>query len=99
MQILNECICMKTMAIVLMFLAGCGSKPQARHAFSDIVGIDSFALAARYGTPASYQQQDEYLQLNYESAATGCRLIVLIDQDQRVAGWASSGTTCANRAR
>lgn len=88
---------MKTMAIVLMFLATCASKPQVRHAFSDIIGIDSFALAARYGTPASYQHQGEYLQLNYGSAAVGCQVIVLVDQQQRVAGWASTGELCAAR--
>ena len=85
---------MKTTAIVLMFLAACASKPQARHAFSDIIGIDSFALAARYGTPASYQDQGEYLQLNYGSAAVGCQVIMLVDQQQRVAGWATSGAHC-----
>ena len=61
--------------------------------------MNSFTFAASYGTPASYQHQGEYLQLNYGSAATGCRLIVLIDQEQRVAGWASSGAMCANLAR
>ena len=51
--------------------------------------------AARYGTPASYQRQGEYLQLNYGSTAAGCRLIVLVDQDQSVVGWASAGKACA----
>lgn len=88
---------MKTMAIVLMFLAACASKPQARHAFSDNIGIDSFALAAGYGTPASYQHQGEYLQLNYGSVAAGCKFIVLVDQQQRVAGWASAGQSCPAR--
>ena len=88
---------MKKMAIVLMFLAACASKPQARHAFSDIIRIDSFALAARYGTPASYQHQGEYLQLNYGSATAGCQVIVLVDQQQRVAGWASAGRSCPAR--
>lgn len=88
---------MKTMAIVLMFLAACTSRPQARHAFPDIIGIDSFALAARYGTPASYQHQGEYLQLNYGSDAARCRVIVLVDQQQRVAGWASAGQSCPAR--
>ena len=41
------------------------------------VGMNSFALAARYGTPASYQHQGEYLQLNYGSAAAGYKVIVL----------------------
>ena len=60
----------------------------------DLIGQDSFALAARYGTPAGYQHQGEYLQLNYGSTAAGCQVIVLIDQAQRVAGWASSGSRC-----
>ena len=88
---------MKTMSIVLMFLTGCSSKPQARHAFSDIVGIDSFALAARYGTPTSYQHQGDYLQLNYGSVAADCQVIVLVDQQQRVSGWASAGRSCPAR--
>ena len=57
--------------------------------------MHSFALAARYGTPASYQHQGEHLQLNYGSAATGCQVIVLLDQTQRVVGWASSGARCS----
>ncbi|WP_175539404.1 hypothetical protein [Janthinobacterium sp. OK676] len=32
------------------------------------------------------------LQLNYGSAVAGCQVIVLIDQSQRLADWASSGT-------
>jgi len=59
--------------------------------------MTSFALAARYGTPASYQHQGEYLQLNYGSAAARCRVIVLVDQQQRVAGWASAGQSCPAR--
>jgi hypothetical protein len=59
--------------------------------------MDSFALAARYGTPASHQLLDDYMQLNYGSDATGCRLIVLIDQAQRVAAWASTGYACPAR--
>ena len=58
------------------------------------LGQNSFALAARYGTPASYQHLGEYLQLNYGSTAAGCQVIVLVDQAQRVAGWASSGNHC-----
>ncbi|WP_312435371.1 hypothetical protein [Janthinobacterium sp.] len=57
--------------------------------------MNSFALAARYGTPSSYQHQGEYLQLNYGSAAADCQVIVLVDQEQRVAGWASVGKACA----
>jgi hypothetical protein len=29
------------------------------HRRSDLIGLDSFAIAARYGTPASYQLQSE----------------------------------------
>ncbi|HEU4818463.1 hypothetical protein [Janthinobacterium sp.] len=59
--------------------------------------MNSFALAASYGTPASYQHQGEYLQLNYGSAAADCQVIVLVDQQQRVAGWASAGRSCPAR--
>lgn len=81
------------------FLTLCSCSGQRSREHANMIGMDSFALAGRYGTPASYQQQGEYLQLNYGSAATGCRLIVLIDQEQRVAGWASSGSMCANLER
>lgn len=63
----------------------------------DVIGMNSFALAARYGTPVSYQHQGEYLQLNYGSAAVCCQVIVLVDQQQRVAGWASAGQDCPAR--
>jgi hypothetical protein len=56
--------------------------------------LGSFTFATRYGTPASYQHQGEYLQLNYGSAAVGCQAIVLVDQQQCVAGWATSGARC-----
>lgn len=32
------------------------------------------------------------LQLNYGGVAAGCQATVLIDQSQRLADWASSGT-------
>lgn len=63
------------------------------------IGESSFALAARYGTPAGYELQGDYMNLTYGSDAAACRLIVLVDQDQRVAGWASTGAQsqdCAN---
>ena len=82
-------------AIILPVLSACTINVSARNGSGDLVGMDSFALAARYGTPASYQQQDDYLQLNYGGSAAGCRLIVLIDQDQRVVGWLSAGKACA----
>lgn len=59
--------------------------------------MNSFALAARYGTPASYQHLGEYLQLNYGSEAAGCQVVVLVDQTQRVAGWAAAGKSCPPR--
>lgn len=60
-----------------------------------VIDMNSFALAARYGTPSSYQHQGEYLQLNYGSASADCQVIVLVDQEQRVAGWASVGKAWA----
>ncbi|TNC78243.1 hypothetical protein FHI69_02815 [Janthinobacterium lividum] len=59
--------------------------------------MNSFALAAHYGTPASYQHLGEYLQLNYGSTAAGCEVIVLVDQQQRVTGWAATGKSCPAR--
>lgn len=88
---------MKSLIAALLFLIGCAEPAPAYRNISSIMGRDSFALAARYGTPASYQIQGEYLQLNYGSDATGCRLIVLIDQAQRVAAWVSTGQTCPAR--
>ena len=72
-------------ALLLLALCNCTSSGIVEHRGGDLIGPDSFALAARYGTPASYQHQDEYLQLNYGSAAAGCQVIVLVDQAQRVA--------------
>lgn len=83
--------------ILLCAMAGCAAGNQVDKKAPEIIGMNSFALAARYGTPAGYQHQGEYLQLNYGSTAAGCRLIVLVDQDQRVVGWASSGLACPAR--
>ena len=78
--------------IAVASIVGCtGSGDRVR---GNLIGQDSLFLAARYGTPASYQHEGEYLQLNYGSAAVGCQVIVLIDQQQRVAGWASMGKSC-----
>lgn len=52
--------------------------------------MNCFALAARFCTPASYEHQGEYLQLNYGSAAAGCKVTFLVDQAQRVVGKASA---------
>ena len=84
-------------ALLLLALCSCTSSGIVEHREGDLIGLDSFALAARYGTPASYQHQGEYLQLNYGSAAVGCQVIVLVDQQQRVAGWASMGKLCTAR--
>ncbi|MGV8870870.1 MAG: hypothetical protein ACOH2S_28500 [Janthinobacterium svalbardensis] len=82
---------------LLLALCSCTSSGIVEHRGGDLIGLDSFALAARYGTPASYQHQGEYLQLNYGSDAARCRVIVLVDQQQRVAGWASAGQSCPAR--
>ena len=84
-------------ALLLLALCSCTSSGIVAHRGGDLMGLDSFALATRYGTPASYQHQGEYLQLNYGSAAVGCQVIVLVDQQQRVAGWASTGKSCTAR--
>ena len=84
-------------ALLLLALCSCTSSGIVEHRGGDLIGLDSFALATRYGTPASYQHQGEYLQLNYGSAAFGCQVIVLVDQQQRVAGWASTGKLCTAR--
>ncbi|MEG2031074.1 MAG: hypothetical protein RR376_10545 [Janthinobacterium sp.] len=81
-------------ALLLLTLCSCKSSSMVGHPRGDLIGLDTFTLAARYGTPASYQHQGEYLQLNYGSAAVGCQVIVLIDQAQRVTGWASTGESC-----
>ncbi|MED5595833.1 hypothetical protein [Janthinobacterium sp. P210006] len=46
--------------------------------------------AVRFSMPASYRHQDEYLQLNDETAATGRRPIVLLDQNQHGASHAGT---------
>ena len=81
--------------IIVLALCSCTTPSPSERV--DVVGMNSFALAARYGTPASYQHQGEYLQLNYGSDAARCRVIVLVDQQQRVAGWASAGQSCPAR--
>lgn len=84
-------------ALLLLTLCSCKSGGIVEHPRGDLIGLDTFALAARYGTPSSYQHQGEYLQLNYGSAAAGCQVIVLVDQQQRVSGWASAGRSCPAR--
>jgi hypothetical protein len=85
---------MRSLIAALLFLIGCAEPTPVYRSISNILGQDSFALAARYGTPGSYQHQGNYFQLNYGSESAGCHVIVLLDQTQRVAGWASSGVRC-----
>ncbi|MBW3497747.1 hypothetical protein [Janthinobacterium sp. NKUCC08_JDC] len=83
--------------LVALSVLSCSSpRPEAAAKMLQ-VGQSTFSLAARYGTPTSYQRQGDYLQLNYGSDMAGCQLIVLIDQAQRVAGWASAGKLCPVR--
>lgn len=77
--------------ITLCLTAGCGSGPNRPFNHNQVLGMNSFALAA------SYEHQGEYLQLNYCSAAAGCKVTFLVDQQQRVAGWASAGRSCPAR--
>lgn len=88
---------MNLLSKMIAILALCSCSTTRSPGRNDIIGMDSFALAARYGTPASYQIQGEYLQLNYGSTAADCRLIILIDRAQRVAAWASTGQACSVR--
>lgn len=84
-------------ALFLPALLSCAASGTAERSSGDLIGLGSFALAARYGTPVSYQHQGDHLQLNYGSAAAGCQVIVLVDQQQRVSGWASAGRSCPAR--
>lgn len=72
---------------VLFFpaLLSCAASGTAERSSGYLIGIDSFALAARYGTPASYPHLGEYLQLNYGNATGGCQVIVPITPKQRAA--------------
>ncbi|PHV29508.1 hypothetical protein CSQ93_05425 [Janthinobacterium sp. BJB426] len=81
-------------ALLLLALCSCTSSGIVEHPSGDLIGLSSFALAARYGTPASYQLQDDQLQLNYGDELWGCRVVFLLDKHQRVIGVASSGSKC-----
>ena len=61
----------------------------------NLIGQNSFAVAAQYGTPGGYRHENDLLQLNYGSEAAGCRIMMLVDQAQRVVGCASTGARCA----
>lgn len=82
---------------LLCATAGCATGNHSDHNTPAIIGMNSFALAARYCPPAAYQHLGEYLKLNYGNTAAGCQVIVLVDQAQRVAGWASSGSRCIKK--
>lgn len=84
-----------TIYAMTCLLAGCTTNAKIDNSMTSSIGQDSFAIAARYGTPISYQHQSDQLQLNYGSEAVGCRVIFLIDEHHRVAGWASTGTKCS----
>lgn len=72
-------------AVFFPALRSCAASGTAARSSGDLIGIDSFALAARYGTPASYQHLGEYLQLNYGNATVGCQVIAPITPKQRAA--------------
>lgn len=76
----------------IILTSGCAASGDL--ALDNLVGQNSFTVAERYGTPSSYRHEDDLLQLNYESKAAGCRVIMLVDQAQRVVGWASTGAKC-----
>lgn len=80
--------------LIAFFALSCSSAPELPPPAALEIGQNSFVVAARHGTPISYQHQGDYLQLNYGSNVADCRLIVLVDQRQRVVGWASSGGSC-----
>ena len=64
------------------FLTLCSCSGQRSREHANMIGMNSSALAARYGTPASYRDLDEYLQLSYGSAAVGCQVM----------GWSTSSS-------
>lgn len=81
---------------LLCLLPGCAIAPHEPPMVLPLLGEDSFVIAARYGTPTSYQYQGENLQLNYGNELWGCRVIFLLDKHQRVIGVASSGAKCGS---
>jgi len=78
----------------IWFFPGCVGTPAACASEHIAVGMNSFALAARYGKPSNYQHQGDHLQLNYGGESAGCRIILLIDEHQRVTGWVPTGAKC-----
>ncbi|MGK5060309.1 hypothetical protein ACQ4WY_25565 [Janthinobacterium sp. LB2P49] len=62
----------------------------------NLIGQNSFAVAAQYGTPGGYRQENDLLQLNYGSETAGCKIMMLVNQAQRIVGWARIGAKCAD---
>jgi len=85
---------MRPLCSLAFVIIGSGCAVSEDRVRDNLIGQDSFAVAARYGTPGSYRHEDDLLQLNYGSEATGCRIMVLVNQAQRVLGWASTGARC-----
>jgi hypothetical protein len=80
----------------IILTSGCAASGDL--ALGNLVGQNSFTVAKHYGTPGSYRHEDDLLQLNYGSEAGGCRIMVLVDQAQRVVGWASTSAKCTERS-
>jgi hypothetical protein len=82
-------LCLQAFVFITSGCAASGDR-----APDDLIGQNTFAVAARYGTPGSYRHEEDLLQVNYGSEAAGCRIMMLVDQAQRVVGWASTGAKC-----
>lgn len=85
---------MRCFGYLVLVVTASGCAVGMNHAQDTLIGQDSFEIAARYGTPSSYRHHAELLQLNYGDEASGCRFVVLVDQTQRVVGWARGGARC-----
>ena len=86
---------MRRLCLQAFVIIASGCTASGDRAPDDLIGQNTFAVAARYGTPGSYRHEDDLLQLNYGSEAAGCRIMMLVDQAQRVVGCASTGARCA----
>jgi hypothetical protein len=60
-------------ALLLPALCRCRSNGIVERRSGDLIGLDSFALAARYSAPVSCQHPGERLQRNYGGEAAGFR--------------------------
>ena len=47
--------------LILPALCSCTAGNIAEHRGDELIGLDSFALAARFGTPGSYQLQGDHM--------------------------------------